>query len=45
MTKREVVCKALNFEDVPYVPCNFSFTQEAGEKLKNYLESEDIEDG
>jgi len=43
MNKREVVYKALNFEKVPYVPWDFSFTREAKHKLQAYLNNEDID--
>lgn len=37
MTKREIVLRALNFEDIPYVPWSFRFTQEAREILEDHL--------
>ena len=44
MEKREIVLRALNFQDIPYVPWHFKFTVEAKEKLLNYLDGRDIED-
>jgi len=43
IAKRDVVYKALNFEEVPYVPWSFRFTKEAADKLKQYLGDDDIE--
>lgn len=40
MTKREVVCAALNGEPVPYTPWSFSFTKEAKEKLLTHFGTE-----
>jgi uroporphyrinogen decarboxylase len=42
--KREIVLRALNFHDIPYVPWHFKFTVEAKEKLLNYLDGRDIEE-
>lgn len=44
MQKRELVKRALNFQDTPYVPWHFKFTVEAREKVLNYLNGRDIED-
>ena len=33
MNKRELVIRALNFQEIPYVPWHFKFTLEAKEKL------------
>jgi uroporphyrinogen decarboxylase len=43
MDKREVVIRALAFEDMPYVPWHFKFTVEAREKLVDYLKGADLE--
>ena len=44
MEKREVVKKALQFQEIPYVPWHFKFTVEAREKLVVYLKGKDLED-
>jgi len=44
MEKREVVKRALNFRDIPYVPWHFKFTVEAKDKLKEYLDGRDMEE-
>jgi uroporphyrinogen decarboxylase len=44
MEKREVVKRALNFQDIPYVPWHFKFTVEAHDKLKEYLNGRDMEE-
>jgi len=44
MDKREVIRRALNFQDIPYVPWHFKFTAEARDKLKEYLEGRDMEE-
>lgn len=44
MNKREVVRRALNFRDIPYVPWHFKFTAEAREKLMEFLDGRDMED-
>ncbi|HNR41341.1 MAG TPA: uroporphyrinogen decarboxylase family protein [Bacteroidales bacterium] len=44
MQKREIVTRALNFRDMPYVPWHFKFTVEAREKVLNYLADRDIEE-
>lgn len=44
MEKREVVKRALGFQEIPYVPWHFKFTLEAKEKLVEYLNGNDIED-
>jgi uroporphyrinogen decarboxylase len=43
MTKRELVKRALLFQDVPYVPWSFRFTQEARKKLSAATGGMDIE--
>jgi len=43
MTKREVIQRALQFEEVPYVPWSFRFTTEAKDKLKDYYKSDNLE--
>ncbi len=43
MEKREVVRRALNSQDIPYVPWHFKFTVEAREKLLQYLDGRDLE--
>ena len=43
MTKREIVHRALNFEEIPYVPWSFRFTKEAREILEDHLGDSDIE--
>jgi uroporphyrinogen decarboxylase len=43
MQKRELVTRALNFQDIPYVPWHFKFTVEAKEKLLHYLDGRDPE--
>jgi uroporphyrinogen decarboxylase len=44
MEKREVVKRALQFQDLPYVPWHFKFTVEARDKLIKYLQGKDIEE-
>lgn len=44
MTKREVVQRALEFKDIPYVPWSFRFTKEAKEILEEHLGDEDPEE-
>lgn len=44
MQKREIVTRALNFREIPYVPWHFKFTAEAREKVLNYLADRDIEE-
>ena len=44
MTKRDVVKRALNFEDIPYVPWSFRFTKEARELLQDHIGETDLED-
>jgi uroporphyrinogen decarboxylase len=44
MTKREVVKRALNFEDIPYVPWSFRFTKEAKEIMQDHIGDMDLED-
>jgi uroporphyrinogen decarboxylase len=44
MDKREVIRRALTFEEIPYVPWHFKFTLEAREKLKLHLNGRDIEE-
>lgn len=44
MQKREIVTRALNFQEIPYVPWHFKFTVEAREKLLNYLNGRDPEE-
>ncbi|MFC2112337.1 uroporphyrinogen decarboxylase family protein, partial [Bacteroidota bacterium] len=44
MTKREVVKRALNFEEIPYVPWSFRFTKEAKDLLEGHLGGEEAED-
>jgi uroporphyrinogen decarboxylase len=44
MTKREVVKKALNFENPPYVPWSFRFTQEAEDLLKGHYGRDDVDE-
>ena len=44
MTKREIVLRALNFEDIPYVPWSFRFTQEAREILEDHLGGTEADD-
>ncbi len=42
MTKREVIQSVLEGERPPYVPWSYSFTQEAGEKLKSHFGVTDL---
>jgi uroporphyrinogen decarboxylase len=44
MEKREVVKRALQFQDIPYVPWHFKFTVEAKDKLIKYLHGRDVEE-
>jgi len=44
MTPREVVRRALAWERPPYVPWNFGFTKEAGEKLVEHFGRPDLDD-
>lgn len=44
MNKREIVTKALNFQEIPWVPWHFKFTLEAKEKLLIYLNGRDTEE-
>jgi uroporphyrinogen decarboxylase len=44
MEKREVVKRALNFREIPYIPWHFKFTVEAMDKLKEYLNGRDLEE-
>ena len=44
MTKREIVFRALDFEEIPYVPWSFHFTKEARELLQEYLGETDLDD-
>ena len=43
MTKREVVKRALDFKEIPYVPWSFRFTKEAKDLLQEYIGDTDIE--
>jgi len=44
MDKREIVKRALQFKDIPYVPWHFKFTVEAREKVIKYLDGNDLEE-
>jgi len=44
MDKREIVKRALQFKDIPYVPWHFKFTVEAREKVIKYLDGKDLEE-
>jgi uroporphyrinogen decarboxylase len=43
MTKREIIKTVLDGGEPPYVPWNFSFTQEARAKLEKHYEKDEIE--
>jgi uroporphyrinogen decarboxylase len=43
MEKREIVKKALNFEEIPYTPWHFKFTKEATDKMLNFMQGSDLE--
>ncbi len=43
MTKRDVVARALAFEEVPYVPWSLGFTTEARQKLVAHYGQEDLD--
>ncbi len=43
MKKREVVKRALNFEDIPYVPWSCNFTIDAANVLKDHLGCDNID--
>ena len=42
MTKKEILKKALEFEDTPLVPYNMEFTQGAYKKLVDYYKTDDV---
>jgi uroporphyrinogen decarboxylase len=44
MEKREVIKRALNFKEIPYVPWHFKLTVEARDKLIEYLKGSSLED-
>jgi len=42
MTPKEVVCRALRFEDPPYTPWGFDFTAPALDKLRDHYGTDDV---
>ena len=44
MTKREIINRAMKFEEIPYVPWSFRFTKEAKEILQDHIGEADLED-
>lgn len=44
MEKREIVKRALLFQEIPYVPWSFRFTAEAKNKLENYTNGLEVDE-